>query len=277
VKRLIPLPVKRKVRNYLTDRNQNKSKVRLFGDLAPLVPTVEQMFDGPQSLEEFKANGEEFLRVYKEICGVQPDEKMLDVGCGIGRKTLPLTQYFNQRAVYEGVDITKPGIEWCRDKITPRFPNFHFQQIDVYNKHYNPGGKYRPSKYKFTFANESFSFIMLGSVFTHMQPDDLENYLSEIHRVLRKDGRCLITYFLLNEESLRLIETGDSTLDLKYVFDKYRSVSREVPEEAIAVDETWIRDLYRNLGLKVVRLDYGSWCAREKYLSYQDLILAAKE
>ncbi len=109
VKRLIPLSAKRKVRDYLSNRSHLKSKARLFGDLAPLVPTVEQMFDGPQSLEEFKANGEEFLRVYKEICGLQPDEKMLDIGCGIGRKTLPLTQYFNERAVYEGVDITKAG------------------------------------------------------------------------------------------------------------------------------------------------------------------------
>jgi ubiquinone/menaquinone biosynthesis C-methylase UbiE len=276
VKRLIPFPVKqkvRKIRNYLANRN----KARLFGVLTPLVPGVEDMFDGPPSLEEFKRNGEEFLNIYKEICGLQPDEKMLDVGCGIGRKTLPLTQYVNEGAVYEGIDITKAGIDWCREKITPRFPNFHFQQIDVYNKHYNPRGKYQPSEYKFPFADESFSFVMLGSVFTHMLPDDLENYLSEIYRVLKRGGRCLITYFLLNEESLRLIETGDSTLDLRYVFDKYRTISREVPEQAIAFDEGWIRDLYRKLGLKVIRLDYGSWCARENYLSYQDLILGVKE
>ncbi len=273
VKRLLFLPVRRKIRNY----QANRCKARLFGALAPLVPAVEQMFDGPRSLEEFKTNGEEFLNIYKEICGLQPDDKMLDVGSGIGRETLPLTQYLNERAVYDGIDVTRAGIAWCREKITPRFPNFHFQRIDVYNRHYNPSGKYQPSEYKFPFADESFSFVMLGSVFTHMLPDDLENYLSEIYRVLKKGGRCLITYFLLNGESLRLIEAGDSTLDLKYVFGKYRTVSHEVPEKAIAFDESWIRELYRKLGLKVMRLDYGSWCARENYLSYQDLILAVKE
>jgi len=117
---------------------------------------------------------------------------------------------------------------------------------------------------------------MLGSVFTHMLPDDLEHYLLEIYRVLKRGGRCLITYFLLNGESLRLIETGESTLDLKYVFDRYRTTSRWAPEQAIAFDESWIRDLYRKVGLKVLRLDYGSWCAREDYLSYQDLILGVK-
>jgi ubiquinone/menaquinone biosynthesis C-methylase UbiE len=254
-----------------------ENKARLFGDLAPLVPRVEDMFDGSPNLEGFKRTGEDFLKIYKEKCGLQPDEKMLDVGCGIGRMALPLTQYANEGAVYEGIEIVKEGVDWCREKITPRFPNFHFQQIDVYNKHYNPRGKFQPSEYKFPFADESFSFVMLTSVFTHMLPDDLGNYLSEIYRVLKRGGRCLITYFLLNEESLRLIETGHSTLDLRYVFEQYRTVSREVPEQAIAYDEGWIRDLYRKVGLKVMRLDYGSWCARENHLSYQDLILGVKE
>jgi ubiquinone/menaquinone biosynthesis C-methylase UbiE len=272
-KRLIPSPVKRGIRSYLT----NRKKRRLFGSLAPLVPEVEDMFDGPPSLEEFKHNGEEFFRIYKSICGLQPDEKMLDVGSGIGRKTLPLTQYLNEDAVYEGIDITKSGINWCRQKITTRFPNFHFQQIDVYNKHYNPGGRFRSSEYRFPFADDYFSFIMLGSVFTHMLPYDLEHYLSEIHRVLKTGGRCLITYFLLNEESLRLIEGSDSALDFRYVFDKHRTISSEVPELAVAFDENWIRGLYKELELNVLRLDYGSWCRRVNYLSYQDMLFAIKQ
>ena len=122
-----------------------ENKARLFGDLAPLVPRVEDMFDGSPNLEGFKRTGEDFLKIYKEKCGLQPDEKMLDVGCGIGRMALPLTQYANEGAVYEGIEIVKEGVDWCREKITPRFPNFHFQQIDVYNKHYNPRGKFQPS------------------------------------------------------------------------------------------------------------------------------------
>jgi len=273
VKKVFPLSVKKRIKKI---RNRLQ-RTRLFGALAPLVPEVEDMFDGPQSLEEFKRNGEEFLKIYTQICGLQPDEMMLDVGCGIGRKTLPLTRYLNERASYEGIDITRAGIDWCREKITPRYPNFHFQQIDVYNKHYNPSGKYQSSQYKFPYTDDFFSFVMLGSVFTHMLPDDVKNYLSEVYRVLRKGGRCLITYFLLNEESLRGIEIGSSTLDLKYVFDKYRTISLEIPEQAIAFDEGWIKDLYRKVGLKIMRVDYGSWCARPHYLSYQDLILGKKE
>jgi hypothetical protein len=88
VKRLIPVRWKRRIRRY----QQERERARLFGSLAPMVPPVEDMFDGPGSLAEFKANGDEFLNIYKEICRLQPDEKMLDVGIGIGRKTLPWTQ-----------------------------------------------------------------------------------------------------------------------------------------------------------------------------------------
>lgn len=272
VRRLIPLRIRRGIKTY----RSNQRKKRLFGTLAPLVPSIEEMFEGPRSFEEFKSNGEEFLRIYREKCDLRPDERMLDVGCGIGRKTLPLTQYLNERAVYEGIDITKAGIHWCRERITARFPNFHFQQIDVYNKHYNPSGKCPPSKYRFPFPDGSFSFVMLGSVFTHMLPDDLENYLSEVGRVLIEGGRCLITYFLLNGESVRLIDAGNSTMEFKFVLGKYRTETLEKPELAIAFDEGWIKGLYRERGLTITHLDYGSWCGRKDYLSYQDLVLATK-
>jgi ubiquinone/menaquinone biosynthesis C-methylase UbiE len=268
----LPFPFAQ-IRNY----REKQCKTRLFGTLSPLVPAVKDMFDGPADLQVFRDNGEEFLRIYKDICGLQPDEHMLDVGCGIGRKTVLLTQYLTKSAAYEGVDITKTGIEWCRKTITPRFPNFNFQQIDVYNKYYNPQGKYAPSVYKFPFADGNFDFAILGSVFTHMLPDDLSNYLLEVHRVLKMGGRCLITYFLLNEESLCLFGDGKSTLNFKHQSGKYRTISSEMPEIAIAFDESWITDLYRKVGLKIMRLDYGSWCGRQKYLSYQDMILGVKE
>lgn len=79
--------------------------------------------------------------------------------------------------------------------ITPKYPNFNFQLADIYNKMYNPQGKYKASDYKFPYANETFDFVFLTSVFTHLLPQDMERYLSEIARVLKKNGRCFITFF----------------------------------------------------------------------------------
>jgi ubiquinone/menaquinone biosynthesis C-methylase UbiE len=263
----------RKIGDFLQDR----AKQRLFGSLAPLVPRIADMFDGPRNLKSFKADGEEFLRIYKDVCGLERGEKMLDVGCGIGRKTIPLTYYLNSDAVYEGIDLNKKGTDWCNNKITTRFPNFRFQQIDVYNKFYNPRGKVHPTDYRFPYDDNYFDFIMLGSVFTHMFPEDAANYLSEVYRVLKQRGRCLITYFLLTQDSLRALAEGKSTMDFKHSSGNYRIVLPEMPEYAIAYDERWLRETYPQVGLKLARLDYGSWCGRTGSISYQDLALSVKE
>jgi SAM-dependent methyltransferase len=270
-RRLAPHALKRAVRRL----QEARDKARLFGALAPLVPPVEEMFDGTASLEEFKANGEEFLRIYRDVCGLQPDERMLDVGSGIGRKTIPLTQYLNEQASYEGIDVAASGVNWCRRNITPRYPNFHFQQIDVRNPQYNPSGTFSPSEYRFPYPDGSFTFVTLGSVFTHMLPGDVRHYLHEIHRMMAP-GRCLISYFLLNEESQRMIAAGSSTLDFVNVDDEYATISPDLPEKAIALDERFVVSLYSEAGLKIERIDYGSWCGRYEFLSYQDLILAVR-
>lgn len=127
------------------------------------------------------------------------------MGCGIGRKTIPLTKYLDKTGRYEGFDIIKTEVDLCKKRISTKYPNFHFQRVDIFNECYNPKGKYKASEFKFPFENEFFDFVVLGSIFTHMLPEDIENYLSEIARVLKKGGRFLITFFLLNKESLELI------------------------------------------------------------------------
>jgi len=162
-----------------------------------LTPPKRMIFVGDG---EFKKVGEVFLQYFIQFGELKPNERVLDVGCGIGRMAVPLTTYLEERANYEGFDIVADGINWCRNNISSKFPNFHFQLADVFNKNYNPNGQHKASEYKFPYENESFDFIFLTSVFTHILPQDLKNYFSEISRVLKRNGRCLITFFLLNKE-----------------------------------------------------------------------------
>ena len=120
---------------------------------------------------------------------------MLDIGCGIGRMAVPLTRYLNEQGSYEGFDIVAEGIDWCTKKITPKYPRFSFHLADVYSQKYNPEGTFSASEYPFPFKDESFDLVFLTSVFTHMLPPDVENYMKEISRVLKRNGSCLITFF----------------------------------------------------------------------------------
>lgn len=239
-----------------------------------LMPPEKEIFPGDAS--NFERAGQEFLGYFKELAGLQPDHRVLDVGCGIGRMAIPLTGYLNSEGGYEGFDVVRRGVRWCADNITPWYPNFHFQVADIHNERYNPKGKYEARDYAFPYEDESFDLVFLASVFTHMMPDEVDNYLSEISRVLKPGGRCLISYFLLNEESLGLIESGKSPLDFKPSTGTYRVVDPENPEHAVGYDEEHVLGLYAKHGLRPETPQYGSWCGRNQHLSYQDIIVAAK-
>jgi hypothetical protein len=121
------------------------------------------------------------------------------------------------------------------------------------------------------------SFSPPYSPISHMVPHDVENYLRETAHVLKRGGRCLITFFLLTRESLELISAGKSTYDFKYERRGFRTIDEATPESGVAYDEEFIRGLYGESGLSIAEpIRFGSWCGRRDYLSYQDVIIAVK-
>ena len=226
---------------------------------------------------DFKAIGLEFRTIFVEHGGLKPEDRVLDVGCGTGRMAVPLTNYLSANGKYCGFDIVKSGIDWCQDIIAARFPNFQFCHSNIQNKAYNPQGEVHASSYRFPYESGSFDFVFLTSVFTHLFPPDMENYLKEIARVLREGGVCLATFFFVNEESESLIKKGMSTQNFVHEIGGCYTTVLENPEQAIAFSELGIRDLYNKFGLSVQEpILYGSWCGRERFLSYQDIVIARK-
>jgi SAM-dependent methyltransferase len=149
---------------------------------------------------------------------------------------------------------------------------------DVQNRFYHPRGKYASTEYRFPYEAESFDFVFLTSVFTHLLPAEVAHYTGEIARVLRPGGRCFITFFLLNPESIARIGTPGAAFDFRYPLDGCRVLNERVPEEAVAYEETTIRPLFARHRLRLIEpIHYGAWCGRERFLDFQDAILACKE
>jgi SAM-dependent methyltransferase len=261
-----------------TRRERNRGKNPRKSDkgsemIQQMVPPVELNFVGSGG---FLATGQEFLQHFTNVGGLKPHHRVLDVGCGIGRMAIPLTQYLNAQGSYEGFDIVDIGIEWCQQHITPLYPNFQFQMADVYNSAYNRKGRFDPWEYVFPYADESFDFVFLTSVFTHMLPRDFENYLAEIARVLKPNGRCFSTFYLHNAESASLLADGRAVF--KFVPQKnYWTSNPKMPEDAICLRESYVLSQYAMYGLDVNEpIYYGSWSGRQSTLTSHDVVVATK-
>lgn len=241
----------------------------------PLIPPANKTFVYGVD-QDFTVMGAEFLKHFIALGGLKPDHRALDIGCGIGRIAMSLTGYL-AGGEYRGFDIIGDGIAWCRDNITPRHPNFRFEAVDIYNKTYNPGGRLAAAEFKFPYPDAYFDFVYTTSVFTHMLPADLENYLAESARVMKRGARSMHTFFLVNEESAALAAKGIAAFDFAYRLDGCLAVSRIEPEKAVAYEETRVRELYAKCGLTILEpVRYGNWCGRSEYLSGQDIIIAEK-
>ena len=226
---------------------------------------------------DFRKIGAEFLGHFRTLGGLKPTDRVLDVGCGIGRMAIPLTHFLSEQGSYEGFDVVPSGIEWCRAQITARYPNFQFRLADLRNPTYNPDGSGQAAGYRFPYDDGAFDFVFLASVFTHLMPEEVRRYLSECARVMRAGGTLFATYFLLNDESVAGMEQGRSRVDLRHDLGECRVAYLRSPSEAVGYQEALVRQRLAERGLALVEpIHYGSWCGRREFLSFQDIVIASR-
>ena len=190
---------------------------------------------------------------------------MLDIGSGIG--ILALSLIGSLRGSYDGVEIHPEAVAWCQRTITPRHPTFRFHRADVASRAYNPRGRVPASAYRFPFADRSFDFVFLGSVFTHMLPDAVEHYLYEVSRLLARDGVCVASYFLVNDDTRAGVDSGDSFISfgVQHSSGLCRLHDATVPEAAVALEETFVRRAHDQAGLRIRDIRRGRWWSGEAH------------
>lgn len=223
---------------------------------------------------DYVSMGQLQLRNFVEYGDLRPHHRVLDIGCGIGRMAAALLDYLDDRGSYEGFDVVPESVHWCQANITPRRPSFRFRVADVHNDMYRPDCPTPASRYRFPYLDREFDFVFLTSVFTHMLPDGLDNYLREIHRVLKPDGRCFITFLLLNADSLEGIRTERSALKFPHRRGPCYVEDDRHPENVVGYDEAYVRTRLRRAGLDPVGWHYGNWSGRTNARNGQDIIVA---
>ena len=241
---------------------------RLRGRRDPLTPP-RRLLTGDYG--HFERLGNEFLVLFKELGGLKPDDDVLDIGCGPGRMAVPLTGYLSAAGSYEGFDIVGEEVAWCAANVTPRFPSFRFQRADVRNSRYNPDGSVPADEFRFPYPDESIDFAFATSVFTHMLGDEVDRYLAELARVLRPDGRALVTWFVLNDEARAALPAGRFRFAVP-IGEAFVNDAGS-PEVAVAYPESWIEAHTRAHGLRVESRHLGTWAGRSGGASWQDVLI----
>jgi len=234
----------------------------------------------PTADESNKVGGGDFmtasfssLSLFRLVANLRPTESVLDAGCGLGRMAFALAHYLGRDGRYEGFDISPAFIESASKRFSS-FPNFNFRKVDVYNKAYNRHGKLRAADFTFPYDDDSFSFVLCNSVFTHMLKAEVANYLKELRRVIREDGRCFATFFIIDDEAEALIGQKRSSLDIRHEMPDGTLVThRRLPEMAVAYREADLRKMVEAAGFKIAQQHRGQWPGRLKYLTYQDVCL----
>lgn len=248
---------------------------KVTGKRDKLTPPKGKIFIGSG---DFVKHGKRILSQFVEFGGLKPTHRVLDVGCGIGRLAVPLTNFLDrEKGSYEGFDIVKSGIDWCKKNIQSRFPNFNFTHIDLRNELYNLKTDTRSTEFVFPYNDNDFDFVFLTSVFTHMMPDDVNSYLGQISRVLKPGGTCFSTFFVINRESQELMAKND-VIKFENKFDNYYLHNSKVKEANVAFDEKYLDKIINENGLKILKKHYGYWSGREKDSSvdFQDIYILEK-
>ena len=246
---------------------------RLYRFIDPSLPQPPQEHVTAVGGGEFILVALEMLDYFIDRAGLRPDDRVLDVGCGVGRIAYALAYYLNEQGRYDGFDVMHSLIDWANKNIASRRPNFGFRHVNLHNQLYNPAGTLRADRFSFPYPDASFDFVALTSVFTHIQRREVRHYLSEIARVLEPGGRVAVTVFLLDREGRDLIAQGRSTQPLVHPYKGGYVADRKHPEGAVGFDDAEMNGWIEESGLRISGHYPGSWCGRTGGLSYQDLLV----
>jgi cyclopropane fatty-acyl-phospholipid synthase-like methyltransferase len=210
-------------------------------------------------LDTWEAAGAEFTAYLKLLCGLNPDSRVLDIGCGCGRLARYVAPYLTS-GNYTGIDVERSLIDWCNNHIAD--DGSHFIHIDMLNRRYNPTGN---PLLRLPIEDSSMDVIVAMSVFTHLLKDDMAWYFGEISRVLQKDGRALVTVYIADLEHA-------SSLHFPFGDEHCRFRHEASPETAVAFSKKHLEKTVREHGLKIHALCPGMWATAEG-LSYQDILI----
>jgi SAM-dependent methyltransferase len=241
-------------------------------------PHSDRIFTGGDASNYIQV-GTDILRSLYWLAKATPSSKILEIGSGIGRAAVPLTQFLSEEGSYTGTDIVADGVNWCGENISSRYPNFNFVHYDIYNEFYNPEGAGTVEETPLPQVDGGYDIVFLASVFTHLNRSDVETYLPRMAESLKPGGRLWGTWFIVDNGIGDDILDGRSKVPLLPKEDDgvYYSADNK-GTGAVAFDEGMIRSMLDTAGFDISYIQRGEWCSPRANVNggFQDVIVATR-
>jgi len=137
-----------------------------------------------ESEEETRANGAITASFLRDVLQIGPDDRILEIGCGIARIGRELAPYCRE---WHGADISGNMISYARSR-TEGIPNLYLHEL--------------PESNLDIFADGYFDCVYSSIVFMHLDKVEVFRYILDAYRVLAPGGRAYFdTYNLLAPEA----------------------------------------------------------------------------
>lgn len=226
---------------------------------------------------DFQRSGAGLMRDLIAYAGLTPTDRVLDIGCGVGRVALPLAEHLEATGGYVGFDISRRAVMGCRKRFARPRPDFDFVWLDVRNGDYNAAGAIAETQARFPCDDGSIDLAFAASVFSHVRMGTVSHYLSEVARVLKPGGRFLFTAYALTPERREAVQRQETRLALLEWRDRSMVMDPRSPERAIAHDAGALTEAIAAAGLRLTApWRRGDWAPGAELGGWQDIWVVEK-
>lgn len=187
------------------------------------------------------------------------ESTIVDIGCGCGKSAAALRDFryadVEFTGHYFGFDIDAALVEWCSQHFPP--DRFTFALVNGMSTVYPASGKAPAEKSLAACEDGSVDLVFSQSLFSHLLEGDLERYVKESYRVLKRGGSMCMTFFCLDD--LASLGLRGSRWSFRHKIGQAYVENIAFPEAAVGYEKDFVIDLAKKLGFSTAKVVLPSY------------------